>query len=46
MRANWFNGADRLVKIVERTGEAGFLREFTSAQSHAPASPRGPRQDG
>jgi DNA-binding GntR family transcriptional regulator len=46
VRANWFNGADRLVKIVEREGEAGFLREFASAQHHTPASPRGPRQDG
>ncbi|HLL85283.1 MAG TPA: GntR family transcriptional regulator [Longimicrobium sp.] len=37
VRANWFNGADRLVKIVEREGEAGFLREFASAQRHTPA---------
>ncbi len=43
VRANWFNGADRLVKIVEREGEAGFLREFASAQRHTPATPRGPR---
>jgi DNA-binding GntR family transcriptional regulator len=34
VRANWFNGAGRLVMIVERAGEAGFLREFTSAQHH------------
>ena len=32
VRANWFNGADRLASIVERAGEAGFLREFESAQ--------------
>ncbi len=38
VRANYFNGADRLVKIVEREGEAGFLREFASAHHHTPAS--------
>ncbi len=26
VRANWFNGADRLAGIVRRAGEAGFLR--------------------
>ena len=46
VRANWFNGADRLAKIVEREGEAGFLREFALAQHHTPASPRGPRPAG
>jgi DNA-binding GntR family transcriptional regulator len=46
VRANWFNGADRLVKIVEREGEAGFLREFASAQHHSPVAPRGPREAG
>ena len=46
VRANWFNGADRLVKIVERVGEAGFLREFELAQHHPPASPRTPRKAG
>ena len=46
VRANWFNGADRLVKIVERVGEAGFLREFALARHHTPASPRSPRQAG
>jgi DNA-binding GntR family transcriptional regulator len=46
VRANWFNGADRLVKIVERVGEAGFLREFELAQHHPPAAPRAPRKTG
>lgn len=31
VRANWFNGADRLARIVQRAGEAGFLRPFASA---------------
>jgi DNA-binding GntR family transcriptional regulator len=43
VRANWFNGAGRLVKIVERAGEAGFLREFTSAQQQ---HTRGAREAG
>ena len=46
VRANWFNGAARLVKIVERVGEAGFLREFALAQHHPPAPPRSPRKTG
>lgn len=46
VRANWFNGADRLAKIVERAGEAGFLREFASAQHHPPSVARSPRQGG
>ncbi|HEX8212479.1 MAG TPA: GntR family transcriptional regulator [Longimicrobium sp.] len=41
VRTNWFNGADRLAKIVERVGEAGFLSGFSSAQHHTPASARG-----
>ena len=41
VRANWFNGADRLTKIVERVGEAGFLREFALARHHT-APPRQP----
>ena len=32
VRANYFVGGDRLATIVEREGEAGFLREFASAQ--------------
>ena len=32
VRANWFKGAERVVRIVQRTGEAGFLREFAWAQ--------------
>ena len=46
VRANWFNGADRLAKVVERAGEAGFLRGFASAEHQAPASPRSRRQAG
>jgi DNA-binding GntR family transcriptional regulator len=46
VRANWFNGADRLTRIVQRAGEAGFLREFASVQHHTRASPRRPRQAG
>jgi DNA-binding GntR family transcriptional regulator len=46
VRANWFNGADRLAKVVQRAGEAGFLRGFASEQHHTPAAPRRPRQAG
>ena len=46
VRANWFNGADRLAKVVQRAGEAGFLRGFASVQAPTPASPRGRRQAG
>jgi DNA-binding GntR family transcriptional regulator len=46
VRANWFNGGDRLAKIVEREGEAGFLREFASAQHPPPGAPRTPRPAG
>jgi DNA-binding GntR family transcriptional regulator len=46
VRANWFNGADRLAKIVQRAGEAGFLSGYASAQHHTPASPRSPRRAG
>lgn len=46
VRANWFNGAERLATIVERAGEAGFLRGFTSAQHRAPAPARRPRPTG
>jgi hypothetical protein len=38
VRANWFNGADRLAGSVQRAGEAGFLSGFASAQH--PHSPR------
>ncbi|MBA3578382.1 MAG: GntR family transcriptional regulator [Gemmatimonadaceae bacterium] len=30
VRANWFNGANRLAKVVQRAGEAGFLSGFAS----------------
>jgi DNA-binding GntR family transcriptional regulator len=40
VRANWFNGADRLAKIVQRAGEAGFLREFASTRHRTAAPPR------
>ncbi len=46
VRANWFNGADRLARSVQRAGEAGFLRGLASAQPPALASPRTPRQAG
>lgn len=46
VRANWFNAADRLARIVQRAGEAGFLSGFASAQRDAPASPRSPRRAG
>jgi DNA-binding GntR family transcriptional regulator len=46
VRANWFNGADRLATIVQRAGEAGLLRGFGSAQHPIPASPRRPRRVG
>ena len=46
VRANWFNGADRLETIVQRAGEAGFLRGFASAPHHTLVSPRSPRQAG
>jgi len=46
VRANWFNAADRLAKIVQRVGEAGFLGGFASAHHPTPASPRSPRQSG
>ncbi len=46
VRANWFNGADRLAKVVQRAGEAGFLRGFASAQHDIPAAPRSPRRAG
>ena len=46
VRANWFNGADRLARIVQRAGEAGFLRGGASAEHHTPAAPSGPRQVG
>ena len=46
VRANWFNGADRLATIIQRAGEAGFLRGVASAQHHTLASPRGPRHAG
>lgn len=46
VRANWFNAADRLATIVQRAGEAGFLRGSASAQHPTPASPRSPRQAG
>ena len=32
VRANWFNGADRLATIVQRAGEAGFLRGIASPE--------------
>lgn len=31
VRANWFNAAQRLARIVERAGEAGFLRPVATA---------------
>ena len=37
VRANWFNGADRLAKVVQRAGEAGFLRGIASAPHLLPA---------
>jgi DNA-binding GntR family transcriptional regulator len=43
VRANWFNGADRLAKVVQRAGEAGFLRGIASAPHLAPAAPRSAR---
>jgi len=46
VRANWFNGADRLAKVVQRAGESGLLRGFASAQHSTPASPRRPRRVG
>jgi len=46
VRANWFNGAGRLAKVVERVGEAGFLSGFASARHHTPASTGSPRQAG
>src|SRR5215207_2526004 len=46
VRANWFNGADRLAKVVQRAGEAGFLRGFAWAQHSTPTSPRRPRRVG
>lgn len=46
VRANWFNGADRLATVVERAGEAGFLRGFASAEHQTPAPPRNRRHAG
>jgi hypothetical protein len=46
VRANWFNGADRLAKVVQRAGEAGFLSDFGSPQHHTPTAPRTPRRAG
>ena len=46
VRTNWFNGADRLAKVVQQAGEAGFLRGFAAAQDHTPASPRSTRRAG
>ncbi len=38
VRANWFNGADRLAKVVQRADEAGLLRGLASdAASRRPA---------
>ncbi|HEY0155336.1 MAG TPA: GntR family transcriptional regulator [Longimicrobium sp.] len=36
VRTNWFNGADRLAKIVEQVGEAGVRSVFSSAPHHSP----------
>jgi DNA-binding GntR family transcriptional regulator len=46
VRANWFNGADRLATIVQRAGEAGLLRGLALAEHLTRAAPRGPRQVG
>ena len=46
VRANWFNGADRLARVVQRAGEAGFLRGIAAVEHLAPASPRSPRRAG
>jgi DNA-binding GntR family transcriptional regulator len=46
VRANWFNGAERLAASVQRAGEAGFLRGPVSAQHDTPVAPRRPRQAG
>ncbi|GLC25266.1 GntR family transcriptional regulator [Roseisolibacter agri] len=35
VRANWFNGADRLATVVQRAGEAGFLRGLASVRHPA-----------
>jgi DNA-binding GntR family transcriptional regulator len=42
VRANWFNGADRLARIVQQAGEAGFLRGVASAPLYTAATARGP----
>ena len=46
VRANWFNGAGRLAKSVQRAGESGLLRGFASGQHPTSASPRSPRRAG
>ena len=46
VRANWFNGADRLATTVQRAGEAGFLRASASAEPRIPASTRSPQRAG
>ncbi len=43
VRANWFNGADRLAKVIERAGEAGFLQGFESPPHRTRDSPRSSR---
>lgn len=44
VRANWLNGAERLVKSVERAGVAGLLSGVASAHKQTLASPRMPRR--
>ena len=46
VRANWFNAADRLATIMQRAGEAGFLRGIAWGPGHVPAAPRSRRQAG
>ncbi len=46
VRANWFNGADRLANVVQQAGEAGLLSGFGPARHHTPPLPRGPRLAG
>ena len=46
VRANWFNGADRLARVVQRAGEAGFLRGVAAVEHHTSVPPRSPRRAG